>query len=61
MRLFVCISQWKPGFNSKSIHVGFLVDKLVFCKVFLANTLAFPLSIVSPASIISPDNFISSI
>jgi hypothetical protein len=40
---------------------GIFGEQIGIFKVLLANTLAFPLSIISPASIISPDNFISSI
>jgi len=36
------VSLWRPGFNPKPVHVGFMVDKVVLGEWFLLILVFFP-------------------
>ena len=41
------VSLWRPGFNPKPVHVGFVVDKVALGEWFLLILVFFPISITT--------------
>jgi hypothetical protein len=39
---------WRPAFNTASIHVGFLIDKVAMGQVFLRVLRVSPVSVIPP-------------
>jgi hypothetical protein len=40
-------SLQRPGFTARSVHVGFVIDKMELGQVFLKVLLFFPVSIIT--------------
>jgi hypothetical protein len=47
-RLVAGISPRRPGFDSRSVHVGFVVDKVVLGQVFPRVLLFSPVNLIPP-------------
>jgi len=43
-----CLSLLKPKFDPKSVHMGFVVDKVALGQVLFHMPLFYPVSILSP-------------
>jgi len=41
--LLINFSPWKPGFNSKLLHVGLVVNKTALEHIFFSQHFCFPL------------------
>jgi hypothetical protein len=41
-RLVASLSPWRPGFDIRSVHVEFVVDKVALGQVFPPSTSVFP-------------------
>jgi hypothetical protein len=49
-RLVAYLSPRRPGFFPRSVHVGFVVDKVALGQVFLPSTSVFPCQFHSTGS-----------
>jgi hypothetical protein len=47
-RLVACLSPRRSGFDSGSVHVGFVVDKVALGQVFLQVLRFFPVNFIPP-------------
>jgi hypothetical protein len=47
-RLAAGLPPWRPGFNHRSVHVGFVVDKVTLGQVFLQVLRFSPVNFIPP-------------